>query len=205
MSKKIYLFILGISVAIFLIIIGIAFVNKNQMPAANISEQVTNKTEMPTQPPYTIEDTANAPKSKGSMAQGVVVRESNNANHEMQRFTIKSSLDGSIREIFAVNENDITFEKITEQNWSPTNKFLYVYIDYPQRRDVIFIKTDGRFTNGSYYLHSTGLYPDINVLNTKWVDGQTLELQTKDIKTNQPQGYIVSFDDDSGIVSPELK
>ncbi|HVA96973.1 MAG TPA: hypothetical protein VND99_04925 [Candidatus Acidoferrales bacterium] len=203
MTRKIFFFIFGIILTIILIIIGTVFFGRRQTlspsPKMQKTPQIANS------PSYTIVDSSSSPKSAKTVTQDKIFREAGTSDNSLQRFVIKSSVDGSIREIFGVNESDITFEKIQPENWSPTNKFLFVFIDYSNRRDVIFLKTDGKFTNGNYYLHSTGLYPNMNVLSATWIDTQTLELQTKDINTNLPQKYLVNFDDDTGIVTPESK
>lgn len=166
--------------------------NNVSQPLKNI--QVNNQT-------YQIEDTSLSPTSSEQVMQGEIMRIRQPNNPTFQTFVVKNAIDGSVRQLAAFNQKDITFENIQQQNWSPTDRFAYIYIDYPTRRDVIFLKTDGTFTNGQFYLHSTGLYPDMNVLNAKWLDEATLELQTTDIKTQQPFTYIVDFDDDSGIIS----
>jgi hypothetical protein len=200
MNQKIYLFIFGAIAAIVFIFVGIFLAN---VKTSNQTSQIY-PTQVPVQQPaYTINDKSAAPKSREAITYGEIMHETQKSNDSIQKFVVQSAVDGSLRDLLTVDANNLTFENIQPQNWSPTNRFIYIYVDYPKRRDVIFIKTDGTFTNHQYFLHSTGLYPNMNVLSAKWLDEDTLELQTRDIKTNLPQKYLVNFDDDTGIVSPE--
>jgi hypothetical protein len=202
MTKKLYLFAFGAIAAIIFIFVGILLANWK--PTTSSSQLYP--TQSPSrQPAYTIKDTATAPKSREAITYGEIMHEIQDHNPSAQKFVVESTIDGSLRDLFAVDENNVTFERIQPQNWSPTNRFIYIYINYPNRRDVIFVKTDGKFTNGQFFLHSTGLYPNMNVLNAKWLDENTLELLTRDIKTSRLQNYLVNFDDDTGIVTPETK
>lgn len=200
MKKKLSFTIVGLCLIIVSVLASISISKRN---STQIDHPPHKLQEVTPNPVYTIVDTASSPKSTAAVTQDEIIREASFADSTRQQFLVKSAVDGSIREIFQVHESDITFEKIQPENWAPTNKFLFVYVDYSNRRDVIFLKTDGKFTNGNYYLHSTGLYPTMNVKKATWIDNVTLELQTTDTKTNLPQKYTVGFDDDTGIISPE--
>jgi hypothetical protein len=152
---------------------------------------------------FTVVDSSFSPQSQEAITHNEILRETQPGNPSLQRFVVKSPIDGSVRELFEIDENNVTFEKITPQNWSPTNRFVFVYVDYPNRRDIIFMKTDGTFTDGQYWLHSTGLYPNLNIISAKWIDTADLSLQTMDIKTHAAGNYVVDFDDDTGVMMPE--
>lgn len=203
MMKKKYLFIL--IVVIVIIIVALLFgiyvggtarntVYKNNSSQATKNILFNNLT-------YQVVAASSSPNSSEQVVQAEIMQLTQRNNPTQQTFIIKNALDGSMRQLVAFDQKDITFEKIKPQNWSPTNRFVYEYVDYPNRRDIVFLKTDGTFTNAQFYLHSTGMYPDINVLSAQWIDESTLELQTTDIKTQQPFTYIVNFDDDSGTIS----
>ena len=197
MGKKKYFIIAGV---IFLALLGVYLTQRqnklnNQYRTNNVSQKANQG--------FIITGRAFSPQSSQAITHNEILHEIQPQNPSLQRFIVKSTVDGSTRELLALKENNITFEKIMPQNWSPTNRFIFVYMDYPNRRDVLFLKTDGKFTNGQYYLHSTGLYPNMNVMSAKWINTDILELQTKNIKTNKPQKYLVNFDDDAGIVTPE--
>lgn len=203
MTRKKYILVVIFVIVIILIAIffGIFVGGTRRKPTSvNKSSQIPKNILFNNQT-YQIEDTSSSPTSSEEVMQGQIMRITQPDNPALETFVVKNAIDGSMRELAAFNEKDITFENMQTLNWSPTDRFAYVYIDYPNRRDVIFLKTDGTFTNGQFYLHSTGLYPDMNVLSAKWLDEATLELQTTDIKTQQPFTYIVDFDDDSGIIS----
>jgi hypothetical protein len=201
MPKKKYLVTILSSSIVILIIIGIII-------GGNKQNTFQNKTSLQSLQPgnllnsgYVVENTSDSPKSSQEVMQGEIIRETLPNNSSYQSFVVKSDVDGSIRQVMAVNENDVKFENMQPQNWSPTDRFAYVYVDYPDRRDIIFLKTDGRFTNAQFYLHATGIYPDMNVISAKWLDEATLELQTNDIKTRKSLSYIVDFDDDTGYLT----
>jgi hypothetical protein len=203
-TKKKYIIAFIVILILIPVIVASLLMSRRQHKTQQINiTRATETSNLQNQQQYQIEDTSLSPQSPEAVTNGAIIREIQANSSSLQRFVIKSAVDGSIREIFEVNENDIKFENIMQQNWSPSNRFVYIYIDYPKRRDVIFIKTDGRFTNAQYFLHSTGLYPDMNVLNAKWLNENTLQLQTTNIKTLAPQNYTVNFDDDTGVVMPE--
>lgn len=203
MTRKKY--ILVIITVIVIILMAILFgmfvaIRKQKSVNTNISSQV-HKNILLNNQTYQIEDASSAPQSSEQVMQGEIMRITQQETPTLQTFVIKNALDGSIRQLLAYNGNGMIFENIQPGNWSPTNRFVYVYMDYPNRRDVIFLKTDGTFTNAQFYLHSTALYPDMNVLSAKWIDEATLELQTTDIKTEQSFSYIVDFNDDTGTIT----
>ena len=199
MKKYKIAIIAGIIIIILLVGIIIGFKRQKPIHTSNLSK--TSESNIPTDQGYQIRDTSSSPKSSEEVMQGEIMRETEPNDPSFQRFVFKSAVDGSIRQLLAIDGKNITFENIQPQNWSPSDRFLYIYVDYPNRRDVIFLKTDGTFTNGQFYLHSTGLYPDMNVISANWIDETTLELQTTDIKTQKPLTYIADFDDDTGSVT----
>ena len=200
MTKKKYIII--VVVILFALLGGYLTQKKNQQYTMQTLNQTKNR-EQETNQTFTVADSSYAPQSPEAVTHPEIIREIQNGNTSLQRFVVKSANDGSIRELFEINQSHIAFEKITPQNWSPTNRFLFVYMDSPNKRVVLFMKTDGTFTKAQYWLHSTGLYPDMNVVNAKWIDETTLELQTTNVETHTKQNYVGNFDDDTGTVTPQ--
>lgn len=197
MDRKLYIITVIVIVILLLILIIPIIGSKQQQPS---QKQISNST--PT-PPFTADDTSYSPYSKNEITGGEIIRESTQINNStLQKFIIKNPADGNERQLFSTNQANLTFEKITANNWSPTNRFLFVYADSNGKRDLLFMKTDGKFTNGQYFLHSTGLYPNLTIINAQWVDNAALKLQTMNVNTHVIGNYIVDFDDDTGVMMP---
>lgn len=200
MKKKKYI---GIGIIILLIIIPLVISIEKQQQNQTTILQTNQKPNLPNQLTFVTQDSSFSPSSKDAITHEEITLESAQSdNSTIQKFVIKSPIDGSIRDLFLTDQPDLKFENITPNNWSPTNRFLFVYADYAGKRDVFFLKTDGKFTNGQYFLHSSGLYPDLTIINAQWIDTTALSLQTMNLKTHVPGHYVVNFDDDTGVMMP---
>jgi hypothetical protein len=155
---------------------------------------------------YVVMDQSVAPKTANSVTSGKVLREeSQRDGHTWQRFVIVNQLDGSGRELLNTIEDGKIFEKIEPQNWSPTNRWLFVLNHDDQKQDILLFKTDGTFTTAKYHRYPTQLYSDWSIESAEWVNSETLTLQAINIKTHVSKKFIVDFDDDTGNMIPDEK
>lgn len=155
---------------------------------------------------YIIMDQSVAPKTDNPVMHGKILREeSQKDGHTWQRFVVVNQLDGDERELLNVIEDGKTFEKIGPQNWSPTNRWLFVLNHDNQKQDILLFKTDGTFTTAKYYRYPTQLYSDWSIMSAEWVNSETLNLQAINIKTHVSKKFIVDFDDDTGNMMPDEK
>ena len=192
-----------IGIIILLIIPLIIIVKKDNQTRKSLTQLNQEGISQTSHSSFTIDDTSLSPTSNDAITHSEIFLESAQSNNTTeQKFVVKSPVDGSERDLFLTNQAGLTFEKITPKNWSPTNRFLFIYADDGGKRDVLFLKTDGRFTNAQYFIHSTSLYPDLTVTNAQWTDTAALSLQTLNVKTHVSGKYVVDFDDDTGIMMP---
>lgn len=152
---------------------------------------------------YRVMDSSFSPHIKNAVTQVEFIRATSDYDgHTWQKFVIKNAVDGRERELVTKVWDDVQFEKISPDNWSPSNRFVFVYTDSPVKRDVVFFQTDGRFTNAKYYLQSTGIYPNLSVTKAFWMSPVELGLEMMDLKTHARESYVVDFDNSVGVVMP---
>jgi hypothetical protein len=160
---------------------------------------------MLTTPPeqgFTVEDTSIAPHKLQSAIQGELSRKTwSDSNHVWQKFIVKNYITGDERELFSHVADGVAFEHIEPQNWSPTNRFVFVLIDSRVKKDILFFTTDGRFTDTQYYIHPTEMYPDISIEKAQWIDEDTVTVNALNQKMNQKQQYLIDFNDSVGSMS----
>jgi len=95
---------------------------------------------LPSNGSYVTEDTTNAPTAAAAAVEGTITRQTRESNnHIWQKFILYDSFTGSKRTIFEQTEDGIQFEKITQQNWSPTNRFFYVIFDDSSDKRNLFV------------------------------------------------------------------
>jgi hypothetical protein len=150
---------------------------------------------------YTLADSATAPKRTVSAMQGTLSRKTAvSEGHTWEQFVINNTTDNLDRVLFNHAADNTTFEPISKANWSPNNRFVFVYFKTPAKRDVLFMQTDGRFTSTQYYLHPTERLQNETVTDTYWKNEDIAIVETKDMTTNQQKLYAAEFDDSVGSI-----
>jgi len=152
---------------------------------------------------YVSEDTSVAPPAQAAAIQGEIIRETKELNnHIWQRFILNNTETGAQHVLFEQEGDNMQFEKITSQNWSPTNRFFYVFFDRPDnKRNFLIFETDGRFTDTQYYLKPVILDPSETVSQAFWKDGETLDFNITNQQNNTVKKYEVDLNDSTGVVS----
>src|SRR5260370_42275224 len=109
----------------------------------------TSSIPLPPNGHYIIEDSSNTPQVPLAVVHAKVIRETKQfQNHIWQKITLANTITGSQRVLFEQEEDKVQFEKIDTPNWSPSNRFFYIFLDLPDgRRNLLIFETDGRFTN----------------------------------------------------------
>src|ERR1700722_12723225 len=132
--KKKYLLFLIVFILLILTPILVLFLDKY---SHKTSKKTTNASQFePKQLPqngnYVTEDTSTAPPAQAAAIQGEITRETKTSNnHIWQKFVLTNTETGSQHVLFEQKEDTMQFEKMTSQNWSPTNRFFYVFFDAP--------------------------------------------------------------------------
>lgn len=202
--KKYIIIIGGIILLILLFFIFLHFYMKMRTTHSKVITSMISEIKPVGPNGYAVADVSFSPQKPNDITQGEVIREVYNKNGTyIETFFVKSPINNTYRAVYSTNDQSVKFESIGPQNWSPTSRFLYVYMDYPGRRSILFIKLDGTFTSGNYSLDSFGIYPDLTINSVQWIDQTTLKLSTTNIKTHKTETYIGDFDDDTGTVIPE--
>lgn len=157
---------------------------------------------LPSNGSYITEDSVTAPTVSAAAVEGTITRQTKKLNnHVWQKFIVANSATGSQHIVFEQVEDGIQFEKMTAQNWSPTNRFFYITFDYPDgRRNLLIFETDGRFTDTQYYIEPIQLTQQQTVSQISWSDGETLTFTVNNQQSNTSNKYEVDLNDSAGVL-----
>jgi hypothetical protein len=157
---------------------------------------------LPSNGAYVTEDSTTAPNVPYSALQGMIIRQTKEYKGEIwQQFIFDNQATGSKHVIFQQEESGIQFEKMTTQDWSPTNRFFYVLFDFPDgRRNMLVFETDGRFTDNQYYLEPVALKAFETISQTSWLNGETLSFTIRNQQTNTIAKYELDLNDSTGVI-----
>jgi hypothetical protein len=173
----------------------------NQKPSeATLFDDASSLT-APQDAAYVSEDRAIAPQRAISALRGTLSRKTTvSGGHTWQQFVINNTTDTIDRVLLNHTADKTTFEPITNANWSPNNRFVFIFFKTPEKRDVLFLMTDGRFTNTQYYLHPTDQLHNETVTNAFWQNEDIAIVETVNQTTNQKKRYAINFDDSVGSI-----
>jgi hypothetical protein len=201
MRKKVIIFVF-LLILIFCILLFVKITENTHKKTQTDTSSSHQAKPLPTNGTYITEDSSSSPSVPNAAVQATLTRETKQYQHHIwQKFVIANSATGSKRVLFEHTEDNIQFEKMSSQNWSPTNRFFYVLYDFPDnRRNLLIFEIDGRFTNTQYYLTPFQLTSPETVANASWHDDETLYVDLTNLKSNVTGHFEVDLNDSEGKV-----
>jgi hypothetical protein len=201
--KKKYMIFTAIVILLLIIPFFIALITHNHKKTQmHTSVLFPSSVPLPVNGKYITEDSTTAPQVSSAAVQGTIARESRNYhNHVWEKFILTNKRTGSSHVLFEQQDDSVQFEKMTVKNWSPTNRFFYIFFDLPDgRRNLLIFETDGRFTDTNYYLKPVTLAQDETVSKAFWYDDETLYFDLTSQKNKNSSHYEVDLNDSTGNV-----
>lgn len=163
----------------------------------------------PTNSQFLTVDSSFAPYVTNAVFNGeIFLQMSHSQNHIWQQFLLENNATGSQSSLFEFQNLNATFEKILTKNWSPTNEYLYVIIDYSNgQKNLLLLKTVNTFRHTSFYTDESYAQPIMltsgeTVANPQWVNDTTLDFEKIYRTDNTVQNYEVDFNDNTLQVYP---
>lgn len=159
--------------------------------------------QLPDNGSFVQEDTTTSPKKQITVVNATITRFAKKIHNQIwSEFTLTDNKSGSQRILYNQESIAIQYEQMTLQNWSPTDRFFYIFYDYPDgRRNLLMFQTDGRFTDTKYYLIPIILTDSESITHASWFDNDTLHFDLKNRINSSITHFQVDLDDSTGVVT----
>ena len=178
----------------------------NSNPAPTLMPYSSSSSTVPPDTAYAIADRSDSPKRSVTAITGTLSRKTAAMDgHTWQEFVVNNTNDHVDRVLYNQPADNMTFEQITPANWSPNDRFVFVFFKTAEKRDLLFLTMDGRFTNTQYYLQPTAYLTDQTVTDAHWQDQDNCIVEMTNTKTNEHKQYNISFDDSVGSIEEVTK
>lgn len=157
---------------------------------------------LPANGTYVTEDSTTSPNVPITVVNATIARKTKMYQNQIwQEFVLTDTRTGSQRTLFNQVANNIQYEPMKKSNWSPTDRFFYIFYDYPDgRRNLLMFQTDGRFTYTHYYLIPVILTNSESITKATWFDNDTLYFDLQNQIDNSVTHYEVDLNDSTGVV-----